>query len=157
MRPVVLISQSDATISAHKGYGLSVWVDLFCGALSGFGFTGLPDDDENVNHFFGAWRVDAFTPTDAFKTLMDERLRELKATVPAPGFDRVMVAEQPQHDHEQDCMAHGVPLQPTVVDWLRGVADEDGIPFELSFSSTWSAPSKGPSGDRRDGPGRRHG
>lgn len=122
--------------SAHKGYGLSVWVDLFCGALSGFGFTGLAGDKENVNHFFGAWRVDAFTPADEFKALMDERLRELKATAPAPGFDRVMVAGQPEHEHEQDCMAHGIPLHPTVVERLRGVADEDGIPFELSFSST---------------------
>jgi LDH2 family malate/lactate/ureidoglycolate dehydrogenase len=118
--------------AAHKGYGLGTWVDLFCGALSGFGFTGLPGDTENVNHFFGAWRVDAFVPVAEFKVLMDERLRELKGTRPAPGFDRVQVAGLPEWESQQDRLANGIPLHPTVIDMLRGYADRDGIAFDLS-------------------------
>ncbi len=121
--------------SAHKGYGLATWVDLFCGGLSGFGFTGLPGDDQNVNHFFGAWRVDAFMPADEFKGLMDKRLRELKATPPAPGFDRVMVAGQPEWESEQEHLANGIPLHLTVVDMLRGIATGDGIPFDISLET----------------------
>lgn len=119
--------------SAHKGYGLATWVDLFCGALSGFGFTGLPGDDENVNHFFGAWRIDAFMPADEFKSLMDERLRVLKATTPAPGFERVKVAGQPEWETEQERRANGIALHPSVVEMLGEIAAGDGIPFEISF------------------------
>lgn len=121
--------------SAHKGYGLGAWVDLFCGALSGFGFTSRPNDSENVNHFFGAWRVDAFLPAGEFKALMDDRLRELKATRPAPGFDRVQVAGLPEWESEQDRLARGIPLHDSVIAMLRGYAERDGIPFELSFGS----------------------
>ena len=119
--------------SAHKGYGLGTWVDLFCGGLSSFGFIGRDGDKQNVNHFFGAWRIDAFLPAGEFKTLMDERLRELKATPPAPGFDRVQVAGLPEWERQQERTAHGIPLHADVLAMLRGQAERDGIPYDLSF------------------------
>lgn len=119
--------------SAHKGYGLGTWVDLFCGALSGFGFTGLPGDSENVNHFFGAWRVDAFLPAAEFKALMDERIRELTSTRPAPGFDRVMVAGLPEWESEQERRANGIPLHPSVIEMLGRHASAAGVPFDIAF------------------------
>ena len=117
--------------SAHKGYGLGTWVDLFCGGLSAFGFAGR--DRSNVNHFFGAWRVDAFLPVGEYRALMDERLRELKATPPAPGFDRVKVAGLPEWESEQERREHGIPLHADVIARLREQAETDGIDFELSF------------------------
>jgi L-2-hydroxycarboxylate dehydrogenase (NAD+) len=119
--------------SAHKGYGLGTWVDLFCGGLSSFGFIGRAGDTQNVNHFFGAWRVDAFMPAGEFKALMDERLRELKATPTAPGFDRVQVAGLPEWETQEDRLAHGIPLHADVLAELRERADSDGIPYDLSF------------------------
>ena len=65
--------------SGHKGYGLGLMVDIFCGGLSGHGFRATADDPEAVSHFFGAWRPDAFLPLDQFKSLMDGRLREMMA------------------------------------------------------------------------------
>jgi L-2-hydroxycarboxylate dehydrogenase (NAD+) len=117
--------------AGHKGYGLMVWVDIMCGALSGFGFTARPGDDENVNHFFGAWRVDAFVPLEEHRRLMDERMRELRATPPAPGFQRVLVAGQPEWENLQDRQANGVPLHPTVVEMLRGYATKYRLDFDL--------------------------
>jgi LDH2 family malate/lactate/ureidoglycolate dehydrogenase len=117
--------------AAHKGYGLGVWVDIFCGALSGWGFTAKPGEEENVNHFFGAWRVDAFVPIERHKALMDERMRDLRATPPAPGFGRVMVAGQPEAENMADRLANGIPLHPTVIDTLRGYATKYGLAFDL--------------------------
>jgi len=117
--------------SGHKGYGLGLWVDIFCGALSGSGFTAKAGEEENVNHFFGAWRVDAFVPVDEFKRLMDGRMRDLVSTPPLDGFDRVLYAGLPEWEAEQDRMAHGVALHPSVIVKLRGLADELGLAFDL--------------------------
>lgn len=118
--------------AGHKGYGLMVWVDIFCGALSGAGFTAKPGEEENVNHFFGAWRVDAFVPVDEYKSLMDARMRDLRSTEPAPGSDRVLVAGQAEWENLQDRTANGVPLHPSVIDMLRGYAKKYGLDFDLA-------------------------
>jgi LDH2 family malate/lactate/ureidoglycolate dehydrogenase len=116
--------------SAHKGYGLATWVEIFCGLLSGTGF-GLQLGRDNVGHFFGAWRIDAFMPVPEFKSMMDSLLRDLKSTKPAPGFDRVLVAGIPEWECMEDRKANGIPLHPTVVDMLRDYAHECGSAFDL--------------------------
>lgn len=118
--------------AAHKGYGLGVWVDIMCGALSGWGFTAKPGEEENVNHFFGAWKVDNFVPIDRHKQLMDERVRDLRSTTPAPGYARVMVAGQPEWENMEDRKINGVPLHPTVIDMLKGYAVKYGVEYDLS-------------------------
>ncbi len=118
--------------AGHKGYGLGVWVDIMCGALSGWGFIGKPGEEENVNHFFGAWKVDNFVPIERHKQLMDERVRDLRSTAPAPGYARVMVAGQPEWENMEDRKVNGVPLHPTVVEMLRGYAEKYRIPYDLT-------------------------
>ena len=118
--------------AAHKGYGLGVWVDIMCGALSGWGFIGKPGEEENVNHFFGAWKIDNFVPIQRHKQLMDERVRDLRSTTPAPGYKRVMVAGQPEWENLQDRQANGIPLHPRVIEMLKGYGVKYGIPYDLT-------------------------
>ena len=117
--------------AGHKGYGLMVWVDIFCSALSGAGFVARPGDEEKANHFFGAWRVDAFIAVDEYKRLMDERMCDLRSTRPSPGNERVLVAGQPEFEHMQDRLALGIPLRPSTIDMLRGYAGKYKVDFDL--------------------------
>jgi LDH2 family malate/lactate/ureidoglycolate dehydrogenase len=117
--------------SGHKGYGLATMVESFAGALSGTGSGAKLGLDNTLGHFFGAWRIDAFMSVTEFKATMDALVRDLKATRPAPGFDRVMVAGQPEWETEQDRRANGIPLHPDVIEMLRGYAAEAGVPFGL--------------------------
>ncbi|MHB9091626.1 MAG: Ldh family oxidoreductase, partial [Chloroflexota bacterium] len=72
---------------SHKGYGLGVMVDIFSGVLSGLGTCRMIDTHTwEMGHFVGAWRIDAFRPAEAFKKMMDEFIRDLRATKPALGF-----------------------------------------------------------------------
>ena len=117
--------------SAHKGSGLALWVDIMSGVLSLAGFPAIAKDPGEVGHFFGAWRADAFAPLDEYKTMMDERLRDIRDTPPAPGYDRVYYAGLPEWEAEQDNRARGVPLHPNVIKALRNLATETGAPFDL--------------------------
>ena len=117
--------------SGHKGSGLALWVDIMCGVLSLAGFPGVARDSNEVGSFFGAWRVDAFAPVAEYRALMDQRLRSIRETPPAPGFDRVYYAGLPEWENEQDRRVNGVPLHPTVVGKLRELSAETGIPLGI--------------------------
>ncbi len=121
---------STITGGAHKGYGLAVVVEILSGVLSGTGFGKMLGPD-NLGHFLGAIRVDAFIPIAGFKAMMDALVRELRATPTAPGFDQVLVAGDPEHIAEADRRANGVPLHPRVVEMLRGYAERLEVPFDL--------------------------
>jgi LDH2 family malate/lactate/ureidoglycolate dehydrogenase len=111
----------------HKGSGLALWVDIMCGALSMRGFHGATDDPGEVNHFFGAWKIAAFGPIDRYRELMDNRLRAIRETPPAPGYERVMHAGQPEWESQRDREANGIPLHPSVVEKLRALGSETGV------------------------------
>ena len=113
--------------SGHKGSGLALWVDIMCGVLSMRGFPGHTDDPGEVNHFFGSWLVSAFGPIQRYRELMDARLRSVRETPPAPGFERVYHAGLPEFETERDRRANGVPLHPTVVEKLRALGAETGV------------------------------
>jgi uncharacterized oxidoreductase len=115
--------------SGHKGSGLAVWVEIMCGVLSMRGFSGRTDDPGEVNHFFGAWKIAAFGPLEEYRALIDERLRSIRETPPAEGFDRVRHAGQPEFEAERDRRANGIPLHPSVIERLRALGAETGVPF----------------------------
>ena len=63
----------------HKGYGLALWVEILSALFSGAMYADLvyPTTSDGaplpsqIGHF-GAWRVDAFRPLDAFGSAMDD-------------------------------------------------------------------------------------
>jgi LDH2 family malate/lactate/ureidoglycolate dehydrogenase len=118
---------STRELGSHKGYGLSCVVDILAGVLTGFGFGAVPGRP-NFGHYVAAYSIEAFTEVDEFKETMDEWLRMLKSTKPAPGHDRVLVAGQPEAEIEAVRRVEGVPLHPEVTQWLRDTCAELSVP-----------------------------
>ena len=116
---------------SHKGYGLACVVDILSGILSGTGF-GMVPGRPNFSHFVGAYSIEAFTEVDTFKSLMDDFLRSLRDTPPAPGHDRVMYAGLPEAETVQDRSVNGIPLHKEVVQWFQDICNEMSIPYILS-------------------------
>lgn len=117
--------------SGHKGSGLAVWVEIMCGILSFRGFAGRTEDPSEVNHFFGAWKIEAFGPLEQYRELIDARLRSIRETPPAEDFTRVLHAGQPEAETQREREANGIPLHPSVVEKLRALAAETGVPLDL--------------------------
>jgi LDH2 family malate/lactate/ureidoglycolate dehydrogenase len=128
---------------SHKGYGLACVVEILCGILSGGGYAFMPQDRASTGqiqgfagrggarHMVAAYSVDAFTDVGEFKALMDEWMQGLKATLPAPGHERVLVPGQPEYEAELDRREHGVPLHPEVIDWFHDITKEMELPCPL--------------------------
>jgi LDH2 family malate/lactate/ureidoglycolate dehydrogenase len=120
------------TFSGHKGYGLALLVDILCGALPGAATALDVYADEraaNVGHFFGAIDVRAFRPLPAFKRDMDKLLRTLRESPKAEGHDRIYVHGEKSREMERGRRAKGIPLGPKVVDSLRKIGADAGLPW----------------------------
>ena len=63
--------------------------------------------------------------------MMDDFLRALKSTQPAPGHDRVLYAGQPEAETEQDRSVNGIPLHKEVIHWFQEACRELDIPCTL--------------------------
>jgi len=126
-------------LSGHKGYGLALWVDVFCGVLAGAAYADLvyPRTEEGkplpsqIGHFFGAWRVDAFRPVDEFKAAMDDLQRRLKSAPKAEGASRIYIHGEKEYEETERRLRDGIPLNPKVAADLRALGKELGITYDL--------------------------
>jgi len=126
-------------LRGYKGYGLALWVDVFCAILSGAAYADLaypktPDGKplpSNIGHFFGAWRVDGFRPVDEFKVAMDDLQRRLKDAPKAEGQDRIYIHGEKEYEEAERRSRDGIPLNPKVAADLRAIAGKLEVEHDL--------------------------
>lgn len=128
-----------AEFGGYKGYNLAAMVDLFSGVLSGSKW-GVGVDEKvggqatpsGVAHYFSATRIDGFRPAREFKQDMDNFIRMLKDTPKAEGESRIWVAGEKEWEMQARNERDGVPLYFKVVENLRRIGNEVGLPFDES-------------------------
>lgn len=120
----------------HKGYGLSMMVDIFSGILSGsaFGPNVYPSKDGkklpgNVGHFFGALSIEAFSSLDDFKSRMDEVIDNLKNAPKMAGEERIYIHGEKEYEIEEERRKNGIPLHDQVITSLEELAAKLEIQF----------------------------
>ncbi len=126
----------------HKGYCLALMVDVLCCVLSGANWgpfappfalrQTIPSRSvgKGIGHFFGAMRIDAFIDPDEFRAQIDDYVRTLRATRPAPGTNGPLVPGDPEREAEGVREASGIPLVLPVVEDLRAISKAAQIPFD---------------------------
>tara|TARA_Y100000588_G_scaffold344078_1_gene390012 strand:+ start:1073 stop:2149 length:1077 start_codon:yes stop_codon:yes gene_type:complete len=114
---------------SHKGYGIGAIIDIMCSSLSGLGPGFLAF--EPGFHLL-AYRIDAFIDTADFKASMDEFLRGLANTKPAPGHKRVIYPGQLEAEEEVIRTADGIPYHREVIDWFSTIETELGLNFDFT-------------------------
>ena len=116
-----------------------MWVDVFCGVLSGSAFATLvspktPDGKplpSNLGHYFGAWRVDGFRPVEEFKAAMDDLQQLLKNATKAEGQNRIYIPGEKEYEKTELYLREGIPLNPKVAIDLKAIAKEVGVEYDL--------------------------
>jgi L-2-hydroxycarboxylate dehydrogenase (NAD+) len=133
---------SNRESGGHKGYGLSIMVDVLCGALSGANWgpfappfalrQEMPERSvgKGIGHFFGAMRIDGFMDVDEFKRQIDDYIRTFRATKPAPGTSGPLLPGDPEWKMEKARSVEGIPLVMPVIEDLREISRKTGIPFD---------------------------
>ena len=132
---------SDRDRGGHKGYGLAVMVDVLSAVLSGANWgpfappfalrQEIPTRSvgKGIGHFFGALRIDAFIDKDEFKRQIDDLVRTLRKTRPAPGTSGPIIPGDPEREAEAIRRREGIPLVGPVIEELRDISRHTGIPL----------------------------
>lgn len=116
--------------SGHKGYGLGLMVEIFCGQLAGnpwskhIGRTHAGGDAGVNGHMLMAWRIDAFRDPADFRREMDEMMTELRAMDVSDAYrgHTVLVPGDPELDAETENRSLGIPVRHLVLAELNEIA-----------------------------------
>ena len=120
----------DVLRGAWKGFGLSIMVDILTGVLSAGGSSA--ELAAGANHFFGAIRIDAFTPLESFYDGMASMKETLRAAPRLPGAGPLTIAGEPEVALEAEYRERGIPYHPSVLAGLRQMCADLGIAYDLS-------------------------
>ncbi|GAA3382503.1 Ldh family oxidoreductase [Cryptosporangium minutisporangium] len=120
----------------HKGYGLALLVEVLAGVLTGSSF-GRTEHTRSSAH--GADRVAKgflflavdparFLPLADFRARVDTLIRDVRASRPAEGVERVLVPGELEHERRQQRRRDGIPLPDALRAELDRYASEVGVP-----------------------------
>jgi LDH2 family malate/lactate/ureidoglycolate dehydrogenase len=121
-------------LGGYKGSGLAMMVEILCGVLSGgaisteLGGLRFTDRPFRVSQFFLALDISRLMPLQEFETRLRKLVAMAKSARPAPDYDEVLVAGEPEWRAEADYLESGVPLTEGVWEELRERAGRLGIP-----------------------------
>ena len=118
---------------AHKGYGLSVMVEIFSGILTGLGFGVEPSGRHNDGCFMAAFNVEAFRSLDVFKQEVTEFAHYLKDTPLAEGFSEVFYPGEIEYNTTKTKLNSGIEVEKATWNKLDELANEYGMTSELGF------------------------
>ncbi len=117
---------SNRKYGSHKGYCMAAVVDIFSALLAGANFgpfvppsvAWLPQKEnlpgKGTGHFFGAIRIDAFSPAKDFLENMDLWIKTFRNARPAEGHKKVLIPGDPEREAEQRNRQNGISLNEKV-------------------------------------------
>lgn len=110
---------------AHKGFALSLMVDILSGALSGAGCSQSATARLGNAMFFHVMDIEQFLPRDEFLQHVAILEENVLGSPPAPGFERVMLPGEPELRQEEKRRREGIPIDDVTwsqfVDCLRSL------------------------------------
>ncbi len=111
----------------HKGYGLSVMLDMFCGVLSG---SGVARDDlpRGAN---GVWLtlldIEQFLPKGEYDGWVARYIEHIKSSRRMPGVDEILLPGEIEQRRSKQRALEGVPIPEETWRQIRETAERLGV------------------------------
>lgn len=129
------IGGADEDTGSHKGYSLSVMVEILSAALqNGSYLNDLHGFDAEGNtvpyklgHFFMAINIDFFTDIADFKKITGDIMRTLTNSTVAPNKDRIWIAGEKEYLNDIEIRREGVPITPALLKNIKMMKKELNI------------------------------
>jgi len=128
-------------MSAHKGYGLAVLVDLLTGVLNG-GETSMGgnigswvlelDKPNNVCHTFIAIDASQFLDTGTLEERTEQAAVALRSLPKAGGSERIYTPGEIEWERYEKALISGIELPGDLLQSLQGLADDLGIELPVT-------------------------
>lgn len=132
--PAAAIEGMILPMGGHKGYAITVMMDVLSGVLTGSGFASQvhgPYQSEHrsrCGHLAMALRIDAFEPQAEFEARMERLVHELKSVPLAPGFDEILYPGEMEARNEARHRREGLAIPAATLADLERIARDAGVP-----------------------------
>ena len=119
-------------LGGHKGYGLSLMIDVASSLLGGTeltnGFRG-----KGSSQYIQVTDVEHFLPLAEFTTRVEVLIERIKSSAPAPGYQEVFVPGEIEHRLESERRLAGIPLDDHTRGELERAATEVGLVYDIEL------------------------
>ena len=113
-------------VAGHKGFALSLLVDILSGALSGAGCSGSGAKD-NQGVFVTAINITAFTELDDFFNTVEQLVERIKSTAKAEGVEEILVPGEPEWRQREKRLKEGIFIEDVTWKELTEIAEQFGV------------------------------
>jgi LDH2 family malate/lactate/ureidoglycolate dehydrogenase len=126
-------------MAQHKGYVISMMMDVLAGVLTGSGFGAQvngpyqADKLSQCGHLMIAMDVAAFQPPEEFAARMEQLVKAIKAVPAATGFDEVFYPGEIEARNDLKHRQQGLVLPEDTLTDLAQIARETGLLGQLPF------------------------
>jgi LDH2 family malate/lactate/ureidoglycolate dehydrogenase len=121
-------------VGGPKGYGISMFIDILAGVLTGAGFGKYVNNmyenweqPQNVGHLFIVVDINRFIPIDLFKTRMDQYICEIKQEPKAPEVQEILIPGELEYRRTQERKENGIVLPMKVVEKFVEMGQRYGV------------------------------
>lgn len=115
----------------HKGFALSVMVDILSGALSGAGCSHSSTCRLGNAMFFHILDPEKFVTRDEYDHWVSTLQTHIKGSPPAPGFSEILMPGEPEFRTEERRRRDGIPVDNVTWQQFKACAAGIGVQFEL--------------------------
>jgi uncharacterized oxidoreductase len=117
-------------IGGHKGYALSVLIELLAGTLSGNTPSLLPGYQRAQGAMLIAANIGAFRPPEEFRQIATEFSGLIKRTPRAADCDEILLPGEPEWRSKEEREREGIPLPEKTWERLGETAASVGLDWE---------------------------
>jgi LDH2 family malate/lactate/ureidoglycolate dehydrogenase len=120
-------------MAGHKGYAITVMMDVLSGLLTGSGFASEVHgpyqavERSRCGHLALAMRIDAFQPLAEFEARMERLIEALKSAPRAPGCEEIFYPGEREARNDAQNRAHGLELPEATLAALRALGEATGV------------------------------
>ncbi|MFT5086488.1 MAG: LDH2 family malate/lactate/ureidoglycolate dehydrogenase [Candidatus Latescibacterota bacterium] len=127
--PEVGLRGSIIPIAEHKGYGLTLFIEILAGLLGGAPYFGIARDqvedhmhEKGIGHFFMAIDPSRFMPLSDFKAAVASMVTGIKSSPRMPGTEEILVPGELEFRRRNAGLERGIPLATAAIEKLNELA-----------------------------------
>ncbi len=116
-------------VAGYKGFGLSLLVEVLCGALSGAGCSN--SEEYRSRPFYGgngvfmmAIDIGKLTDIGAFKRRVDDLFRSVRSSPVAPGYEEILIPGDPERRTREKRLREGIYIEDKTWGEISALAKE---------------------------------
>ena len=115
-------------VAGHKGFALSLLVEVLAGALSGAGCsTGQSNDLERNGVFILVIDPEMFVSRAQFNQSVERLIAGIKESQPASYVDEILIPGERTYQEKQRRLAGGIPVEKVVWAEVQAVMEEVNV------------------------------